>query len=153
MLDYMLYNLVLAAILFQVILLLLSPRLRKFGIFQWYYKRVYKPFFKDPSRYRWKFYLVPLLYLFLCLYMIYLYYFSVLPLIYNFSNNFENLIVIPTMIFSTLFAGIKTMLIKPQNTQSHNLQSRSKLNYRYQFDNILFYPNTICYTCKLEKSA
>lgn len=149
----MLYALVLAAILFQVVLLLLSPSLRGFRVCRWYYVRIYKPFFTDPTKYKWKYHLVPLLYLSLCLYMIYLYYFNVLPLIYNYSSNLENLFILPILVFLTLFTGIKTMLIEPQNTKSHNYQSRSKSKDRYQFDNILFYPNTICHTCKLEKPA
>lgn len=83
--------------------------------------------------------------------MIDLYYFNVLPLIYTYSNNLESLFILPVLVFLTLFTGLMTMLIEPQNTQSHNYQS--KLNGKYSFDNILFYPKTICHTCKLEKPA
>lgn len=41
------------------------------------------------------------------------------------------------------------MISTPQNSRSCNITSRKE----YKFDNILYYPNTVCRTCKLEKPA
>mgnify|MGYP003365968159 CR=1 FL=1 len=90
-----------------------------------------------------------MLYLSLYLYMMYLYYYNAMHLLKDNLYLVENLLLLPTMLAVTLFSGIMTMITQPENSQRHQFSSLNQ----YKFNNILYYRNTICRTCKVEKPA
>lgn len=130
----------------QILLLLLSPFFKNTYL-RHYYKHVYHPIFQDNTRFKAKFYAVPVFYISLFGYLVFNFYSRVEPYIHENLSSFEKFFFLPIAIFTTPIFGILTMFKKPHSSLNPGL---SKL---YPFDNLLFYPNTPCRTCKREKPA
>lgn len=81
--------------------------------------------------------------------MVYLYYYNTVYLVKDSLYLVENLFILPSMLAATLFSGIMTMITQPENSQRYQVPSSK----HYEFDNILYYPNIICRTCKVAKPA
>ncbi|CCD26992.1 palmitoyltransferase SWF1 NDAI_0J01000 [Naumovozyma dairenensis CBS 421] len=137
--------------IFQVILLLLSPRYKNRSPFSIYYRHVFQPIVQDSHRYRWKYHLVPFFYLTLFIYLTYCYYTKVEPLIASQLYFIEVWIWIPFMIFSPVIFGILTMVTIPNTV--NNRRNQEKVLYRYPYDEIMYYPNIECRTCGIVKPA
>ncbi|EDO17713.1 hypothetical protein Kpol_1033p16 [Vanderwaltozyma polyspora DSM 70294] len=136
-------------VVIQVLLLVLSPIFKLTWPLSIYYTKFYRPFFLDKERYRWKYYLVPGLYLGLYLFVIIYYHLRV-----NFMVNphlywFEKGLILPIMFTSLPYFGVMTMITKPENSIEHGINS----NNRYRFDEILYFPNVSCKTCRKPKPA
>lgn len=81
--------------------------------------------------------------------MLFLYYHNTVHLLKGSLYLVENLLILPSMLAVTLFSGIMTMITQPEDAQRHQFTSLK----HYKFDNLLYYPNTICRTCKVAKPA
>ncbi|CAB4255714.1 similar to Saccharomyces cerevisiae YDR126W SWF1 Palmitoyltransferase that acts on transmembrane proteins, including the SNAREs Snc1p, Syn8p, Tlg1p and likely all SNAREs [Maudiozyma barnettii] len=141
--------LLLTVVISQICFLLVSPRYKSRWPFSWYYGKVFIPFLKNNNLYKWKFFIVPCFYLSLYLYIVLLYYLKLHPIVYSHITIFENFILIPSFMISVLYLGIATVFVKPQNSLSSKLNSKKQ----YPYDRILYYPDTICRTCRIAKPA
>lgn len=131
----------------QICFLLLSPRYKATYPFSLYYNKIFIPLLKDNSRYTLKFHVVPLFYLSLHLYVVFMFYARLNPIIFPYLTTFENYIVIPLFVTSTLSLGIATMVIVPENSFNYKFGCKDP----EQFDKLLYYPDTICNTCHIAK--
>lgn len=145
----MLLFLVFILVVSQVVLLLLSPQFRDKFIFRWYYDEVYKPMILDNSRYRIKFYVVPVFYLSVYSYMVYIFYSRTFAIISPMLTSIETYVVIPLTLILPLFFGSMSMIIKPDSSNAHQIGSEK----RYPYDNLLYFPQHECRTCKQVKPA
>ena len=133
----------------QVLLLLLSPRYKSRTIFKWYYNHVIVPVLKDNNRYRWKFHVVPLFYLSLYVYIIYMYYAYIRNLILPYLYTIEDVLLIPIFLIAIIATGLLTMFTRPKSSLDQDVDSP----YRYKYDKIIFFPNIVCRTCHVVKPA
>ncbi|KAH3901937.1 palmitoyltransferase SWF1 SCDLUD_001722 [Saccharomycodes ludwigii] len=133
-------------IIVQIILLLFSPKYQRIQPFQWYYKKIYRPLLINPDSYRWKYGLVPLLYLSIYFYLAgYLYFYKIS--LYLDEPIWEVWGLAPILIVLPIIFGIKCVL------SSYSTPLDSPKNFFFPYDNILYYPNTYCQTCKKVKPA
>ncbi|SCU87163.1 LAFA_0E05116g1_1 [Lachancea sp. 'fantastica'] len=134
----------------QLVLLLFSPVLKTWPVFRWYYKKVFYPIFEDVNTLRWKFWVVPALYLGVYTYCTILFYQDVEPLVRARLALVERWIVIPALLVALLVTGTLTMVVKPRT-------SRDNATYGSPWclpcDNLIFHQNQVCRTCKLPKYA
>ncbi|CCF56832.1 hypothetical protein KAFR_0B05370 [Kazachstania africana CBS 2517] len=133
----------------QIIFLLLSPTLKEFWLFSFYYQRIFVPFLKDDRKYKWKYHLVPIFYVTLYTYMVLLYFTKLNPIIKSQLTILERWVIIPFSLLISLLSGILTMRIRPESSLGFN----SSPYQDFEFDSLIFYPNTFCSTCRLEKPA
>lgn len=138
--------LIISIVILQILLLLLSPNYKNRSPFKWYYKWVFHPLFQDPALYSWKFYLVPIFYVGLYLYLIKGYYGNVRPLIVGNLFFIEDKLLVPICFSAPLLFGYASMFVKPYN-------SRSGHSKTYPFDELLYFPDISCSTCHVEKPA
>ena len=141
--------LILTIVISQICFLLASSQLKKIWPFSWYYKNVFVPLLQDNNSHRWKFYVVPCFYLSLYLYIILLYYIKLHPIVNPYITAFENYLLIPGFIVTIIYLGSSTVFIKPQNSLDTKLDSKKQ----YKFDHILYYPDTVCRSCRIAKPA
>lgn len=132
----------------QIVLCVLSPRLKRHAGFNWYYYNVYRPFLQDEQKYAWKYYAVPLLYLAVYLYVVGTYAFYVLPLLKEALTVAEIYILVPFLLVVMLFTGWKSVMTPAASYKNCPLPSKV-----YPYDNILYYPNVQCRTCHELKPA
>lgn len=149
----MLYYIILFSIVCNVFLLLLSPFYHnKSKVLRWYHENIFKRITKTRNDKRLIFlnWIVPLFYTALILLLGLLYY-KKLVLNSKFNKTlinltqFENWILIPVLLI-TNFGLIVVCHVKSEKLN----KSFRKL---YPFDKILYFPNTICRTCKINKPA
>lgn len=133
----------------QICLLLISSRFKTTWPFSIYYNSIFVPILKDNNRYRWKFHIVPLFYLALYGYVVLLYYLKLHPVVFSHISLFENFALIPFFVLSIPYLGLATMLIKPQNS----LNNKQVIKSHFEYDNIIYFPDTVCRTCRVAKPA
>ncbi|SCV04436.1 LAMI_0H16116g1_1 [Lachancea mirantina] len=129
----------------QALLLVFSPLLKYTIPFNWYYRHIYHPLFKDVKRLTWKYWLVPIFYASIYGYCSVLFYVSVLPEIPKQLLDIETYFVVPALLFIPIASGLQCMLVKPASTKSSTTHEA--------YDYLLFFPDTMCRTCKLQKTA
>ncbi|KAL3233070.1 Palmitoyltransferase SWF1 [Nakaseomyces bracarensis] len=140
---------VLALVVIQIVLLLLSPQFRDTKPFDWYYYKVYRPVILDNTRYRYKFYLVPGFYLAVYLYMAHTFYAKALYFIEHRLYTVEKYIIIPILLILPLTFLVLSIAVKPETIENRRPDSADK----YAYDHLIYYPNHECRTCKQEKPA
>lgn len=138
-----------ALLIVQIAALLISPLFKLRWPFSIYYKRVFIPLFQDDERFRCKFYLVPLFYTSIYLGVTHLAISSVVPQLSSRLNLFDRWFFIPFFVVLTPVTGILAATVGPETTKNHK---RGNLN-RFEYDNLLFYPNIECHTCQFPKPA
>ncbi|CCH60901.1 hypothetical protein TBLA_0D04040 [Henningerozyma blattae CBS 6284] len=136
-------------VILQILILFISPFFKNTPFISIYYKYAYEPVVQDNKKYRWKFHIVPIFYITLFIYLVINFYAKVEPLIHDKLTYFERFFFIPISIISTPFFGIITMLINPDTALMYSNDSIKK----YAYDRILYFPDTECKTCKVEKPA
>lgn len=136
---------VLSLIIFQAFLLIFSPLLKSYPIFSWYYNKLYHPLFKNHTKYRWKYWIVPLFYASIHIYCtLVLYkklYFNLIQHLFPLEH-----VLIPLLLLFPLIFGYFTIITIP--TKPSNLSKD-----RFCYDNLIYFPNLICRTCKNLKPA
>lgn len=138
-----------AVLILQIIMLLISPLFKYQRPFSVYYKYVFEPFFQDNERLRWKFYLVPLFYSSIYLGVIHLAVRNVIPHLSSGLNFFDYWFLIPFFIVLTPLTGILAAIMGPETTKN----CRRKNINEFKYDCLLFYPDIKCRTCQLPKPA
>lgn len=138
-----------AVLILQIILLLISPLFKYQRPFSLYYRYVFIPLFQDNDRFRWKFYLVPLFYSLIYLGVIHLAITRVIPQLSLGLNFLDYWVFIPFFIVLTPATGILAAMIGPETTKHYKGRNIDK----FKCDSLLFYPNTKCRTCQLPKPA
>lgn len=129
----------------QLVLLLFSPLLRARPVFKWYYRNVFYPIFEDADKFRFKFHVVPILYLAIYLYCCLLFFRDIEGLIHSRLYAIERWFIIPVALMTPISCGLLTMLVKPESTYIAPPVD--------QFDGILFHAGVECRTCKMPKYA
>ncbi|GAV53780.1 hypothetical protein ZYGR_0AK02820 [Zygosaccharomyces rouxii] len=138
-----------AVLILQIIMLLISPLFKYQWPFSLYYKHVFMPLFQDNEKLRWKFYLVPLFYSSIYLGVVHLAIRSVIPQLSSGLHFVDYWFFIPFFIVLTPATGILAAIIGPETTKNYKRRSADEFKYDY----LLFYPNIKCRTCQLPKPA
>ncbi|CCK71726.1 palmitoyltransferase SWF1 KNAG_0H03110 [Huiozyma naganishii CBS 8797] len=136
----------------QVFLLLLSPLARLQWPLSWYYEKVYRPFLADPTRYRVKYYIVPVFYFSLYCYMLNLYRSELLPVIWGRLYFIELYFFQPLLLAAIPVSGLLTMFTRPEGCGGRD-QGVAPSEGQWPYDGILYYPNTTCRSCHTVKWA
>ncbi|CDH10705.1 related to Palmitoyltransferase SWF1 [Zygosaccharomyces bailii ISA1307] len=145
----MLLVLLLTLLVFQIVILLLSPLLKLKWPFSLYHKYVFKPLLQDNDRFRWKFYLIPAFYCSLYIGVLHLVFNGVLPYVSHRLCFLDYLLPIPLFIVLTPTFGLLSATVGPETSKKH---SKGALDL-FDYDNILFHPGVMCPSCRLPKPA
>ncbi|AMD18941.1 HBR040Wp [Eremothecium sinecaudum] len=134
-----------AIVILQVVFVLFSPLFRSHSPFSWYYNNIYAPVFADPTKYKWKYWVVPLFYTAIYTYCTILFYTKVLQLIRP-SLYILELYLLPFLLSTPLVFGCLTIVTPPYNSFTYH-------GPPFRFDKIIFHDGVRCRTCKAIKPA
>lgn len=143
-------------IIFNALALLFSQKYQNSNYFvRWYYKNIFQKIFKNQSYKHIIGWTVPFLYCLLIVSFSFMYYINLMNFTITDTVDHSITLINLHLIENCLFIPAITLsnLLLVYLCYKNSFKNKKQLIQMYQYDHILYHPNTICRTCQSPKPA